>query len=315
MTGASGFVGGVLARQLAERGHQVVALVRDPDRATALRNRGAQLVPGDLSDTSALSTLCDGVDGLFHVAGWYKLGVPNRAEAIRVNVEGTRAVLAAARAAGVPRVVYTSTLAVNSDTGATAVDETYRFAGRHLSAYDQTKADAHDVAVAAAADGLDVVTVMPGVVYGPGDTSETGRLLVAVISGRRPLVPSAGAVCWAYVDDVAAGHRLAMDRGASGESYMLAGTPASLAEALRMAAKITRTPGPIVIPGAAVRGTAALAGVVNRFVRLPPTYHPETLRASLASYLGRPDKAIKDLGWSARSLREGLDDLIARTKT
>ena len=131
ITGATGFVGGVLARQLRDAGHEVRALVRDPARATALDARGVELVPGDLDDAAALDRLCADVDGLFHVAGWYKLGQRDPSVGDRVNVEGTRNALAAAQRAGVPKVVYTSTLAVNSDTHGRVYDETFRHRGDH----------------------------------------------------------------------------------------------------------------------------------------------------------------------------------------
>ncbi len=151
ITGATGFVGGALVRQLVAGGHDVVALVRDPGSAGGLRDLGVRLVAGDLSDAAAIEEACSGVDGFFHVAGWYKVGSRKPAEGWRVNVDGTRSVLEAAKRAGVPRVVYTSTLAVNSDTGGAVVDESYRFTGKHLSVYDETKAAAHDIALEFAA--------------------------------------------------------------------------------------------------------------------------------------------------------------------
>src|SRR5688572_26686488 len=116
LTGATGFVGGALARQLREAGHEVTALVRDPARAEQLTALGVSLVRGDLDDSEALERTCTGTDVFFHVAGWYKVGTRDKAEGWRVNVDGTRAALTAAQRTGVPRVVYTSTLAVNSDT-------------------------------------------------------------------------------------------------------------------------------------------------------------------------------------------------------
>ena len=164
ITGATGFVGAALTRLLRESGHEVVALVRDPARATHLTDLGVSLVEGDLDDQAALTRLCTDVDGLFHVAGWYRLGSRHPDQGRRTNVEGTRNVMSVAREAKVPRVVYTSTLAVNSDTGGRTVDESYAFTGRHVSAYDETKAQAHEIAAQAAAHGLPVVTVMPGLV-------------------------------------------------------------------------------------------------------------------------------------------------------
>jgi nucleoside-diphosphate-sugar epimerase len=311
ITGATGFVGGALARQLREAGHEVRALVRDPGKASALTALGVELVPGDLDDTAALDRLCDGVDGLFHVAGWYKLGQRDPSVGDRVNVVGTRNVLEAARRAGVRKVVYTSTLAVNSDTHGQVYDETHRHTGDFVSDYDRTKAQAHGIAERFATDGLPVVLVQPGLVYGPGDTAQSGALLEQVVRGKRPQVPHGGGACWAHVDDVAAGHALAMERGVAGESYMLAGPRSTLADALRRLAAIAGTKGPMVLPDGMVRATAAVLAAVGRVVPLPPDFAAETLRASLATYYGSPAKAERDLGWRARDLDTGLRETVA----
>ncbi|MGI8823145.1 MAG: NAD-dependent epimerase/dehydratase family protein [Acidimicrobiia bacterium] len=310
ITGATGFVGGAVAGRLLGAGNEVFALVRRPERAGSLAERGVTLVVGDLDDHHALDALCDQRDGLFHVAGWYRLGDRDSDAGERVNVDGTRNVLGAARRAGTARVVYTSTLAVNSDTGGRTFDERYRFTGRHLSVYDETKARAHHIAKRFGDEGLPVVTVMPGLVYGPDDTSQTGALLFRVIEGSRPMVARGGGNCWGYVDDIAAGHVLAMERGVPGESYMLAGPEATLAEGLQMAAEIAGTKGPIIIPTGAVRALAVTAGGIGRLVPLPPLYAAETLRASLATYLGDPRRAQIELGWWCRPMREGLTALV-----
>jgi dihydroflavonol-4-reductase len=211
----------------------------------------------------------------------------------------------------VPRVVYTSTLAVNSDTRGEVVDETFRFTGRHISVYDETKARANDVAATMAAGGAPIVIVMPGAVYGPGDTSQTGALLAQAIDGHRPLVPVGGRLCWGYVEDIARGHLLAMQRGDDGESYLLAGEPASLARALRIAAELAQTKPPVVLPSALVRAAAAVAARLGS-LPLPADYAAETLRASLATYLGSPAKAEEALGWTSRPLRQGLAELVVR---
>lgn len=198
LTGATGFVGGELARQLVDAGHDVVALVRTPRRATGLAELGVELVEGDLDSAPALDRLLAGADGLFHVAGWYRLGDRDLSAGERVNVEGTRNVLEAALRAGTPKVVHTSTLAVNSDTGGAVRDETHRHTGSHITEYDRTKARAHDVAHELAARGLPVVTVMPGAIDGPGDTSQVGELVAQVVAGRRPQVPlGGGTLMWA----------------------------------------------------------------------------------------------------------------------
>ncbi len=308
-------MGGALAQALRSDGAEVDALVRNPAKATALEQAGVRLVPGDLTDVAALTEAARGSDGLFHVAGWFKIGVRDRGEGERVNVEGTRSVLSAARDAGVPRVVYTSTLAVNSDTHGQVVDETFHFTGEHVSVYDATKARAHDVAAEFAEDGLPVVTVMPGVVYGPGDTSQVGEMVRDVVRGRRVVVPSGARVSWGYIDDIAHGHVLAMQRGQAGESYMLAGPHAGLDEGLRLAARIAGTSGPIVIPGAAVRATASLVGLLERIVPIPAMYTEEALRSGSSSYLGTPEKAKRELGWTVRPLQEGMTQTVRALQT
>ena len=314
LTGATGFLGGALARALLAAGHDVAALVRDPGRAAELAGRGALLVPGDLHDQPALRSLLDGADGFFHVAGWFKLGDAHPEEATRTNVAGTRTALQVALDAGVPRVVYTSTLAVNSDTGGAVVDETYRFSGSYESVYSRTKAQAHEVARQLAAAGAPVVTVMPGLIYGPGDASPTGRIVSQAIRGRRPLAPAGGGVCWGYVDDVVAGHVLAMERGRPGEDYMLAGPRLPLVDGLRRAAALAGVPGPVAVPAAAVRGAAALSAALSRVVPVRGLYAAETLRSSLATYYGSSAKAQAELGWAARPLDEGLPPTMAAAR-
>jgi nucleoside-diphosphate-sugar epimerase len=310
LTGGTGFVGGRLARLLVQDGHTVVALVRHPDRAKALTDLGAELVAGDLLDVESVRTAARGVDGMFHVAGWYHVGGRDRTAAWRTNVEGTRCVLEMARLEQVPRMVYTSTLAVNSDTRGRVVAESYRFSGRHLSVYDETKATAHGIVADAAASGSPVITLMPGLVYGPGDTSQSGKLIRRVLHRHRVVVSNGGGFCWGFVDDIARGHLLAMQRGRVGETYMLAGPPYSLAEGLRVAARLAGGPAPVVVPGATVRAAAAVTQLVERVVPLPDTYHAEALRSSLATYLGTPAKAERELDWSARPLEEGLAETL-----
>jgi nucleoside-diphosphate-sugar epimerase len=310
LTGGTGFVGGRLAALLVKAGHEVVAVVRDPSRATGLAALGVSLVRGDVTELAGLRTAAEGADGFFHVAGWYHLGAKQPEQAWRTNVDGTRVVLDAVRQTAVPRLVYTSTLAVNSDTGGRVVDETYRFTGKHLSVYDETKAQAHDLVAQAAGNGTPVVTVMPGLVYGPGDTSQTGAMLQQLLRGKRVLVTAGGQVCWGFIDDTAAGHLLAMERGSIGQSYMLAGPPHPLAEALRMAARMAGKPAPLVLPVPAVKAVQAFTGALERVLPLPGIYSAEALRSLLATYLGTPAKAERELGWSARSLHDGLTDTI-----
>ena len=153
VTGATGFLGGELTKQLISKGHQAVALVRTPARASLLRTLGVQLHEGDITDRESLRAPMTGVDGVFHCAAWYKVGV-DAGEAERTNVEGTRNVLDTMRELGIARGVYTSSVAVFSDTRGAMPDESYRYAGPHLSHYDRTKWRAHyEVALPMIASG------------------------------------------------------------------------------------------------------------------------------------------------------------------
>src|SRR5690349_13164967 len=139
LTGATGFVGGHMARLLKAEGHDVAAVVRDPRKAKDLEDLGVKLFRGDVTDKASLREPMQGADGVFHIAGWYKVGTRDKSEGQRINVEGTRNVLETMRELGIAKGVYTSTLAINSDTHGKVVDETYHFNGKHISEYDRTK--------------------------------------------------------------------------------------------------------------------------------------------------------------------------------
>ena len=178
VTGATGFVGGQVARQLIAAGHSVVAPVRTPAKAQDLAALGVDVRQGDVTEKESMREAMRGADGVFHIAGWYKLGVKDKSEGERINVQGTRNVLELMRELEIPKGVYTSTLAVFSDTHGRMVDETYRYDGPHLSEYDRTKWVAHyEVADPMIAQGLPLVIVQPGLIYGPGDTSSVRTTL------------------------------------------------------------------------------------------------------------------------------------------
>lgn len=312
LTGATGFVGGSLARLLAAAGHTVRAIVRVPARAGDLAALGLELHEGDVTEKESMRGAMTGVDGVFHVAGWYKLGARDRAAAAAVNVDGTRHVLELMRELAVPKGVYTSTLAVNSDTRGRIVDESYRFTGRHLSLYDQTKADAHRVAEAFIAEGLPLVIVQPGVVYGPGDTSSLGTTLVNFFRRKLPMLPARTAFCWAHMEDVSRGHLLAMERGQSGRSYFLAGPPHTMIEGFALASEITGIPAPRWhAPPGLLKGLAAGMSVIERLAPVPPDFASETLReAAGTTYLGTNARARAELGWDVRELRVGWTETV-----
>lgn len=307
LTGATGFVGGAVARRLVADGHAVRALVRAPQRAQDLVRLGIELHQGDITDRSSLRAPMTGVDAVMHVAGWYKVGVPDGA-AHEINVGGTRNVLETMAELGVSKGVYTSTLAVNSDTRGRVVDESYRFEGRHLSRYDATKAEAHRVAESFIARGLPLVVVQPGAVYGPGDTSALGTLWRRLIARELPPLPARTAYCWGYIDDIASGHVLALERGQPGRNYYLAGPAHTLQEAVEIASRLAGiSPPRRYLPPWVLRAAALPMAAAGAFVRLPPEFTAEALRVLAGvTYLGSGLRARQELGWRARPLIDGL---------
>lgn len=314
ITGATGFIGGKLAKRLIDDGHEVVASVRSPAKAVHLKELGIQLAQGDITDKASLRQPMTGVDGVFHIAAWYKVGARDSSMAETINVDGTRNVLELMQELGISRGVYTSTLAINSDTKSQMVDESYRFTGKHLTVYDQTKYDAHfKVAEPMVRAGLPLVTVMPGAVYGPGDGSDLRDVLVNVIRGRMPFVPDDTALCFAHVDDIVDGHILAMEKGKLGEDYIIAGEPMLLKDYFRKAAELAGVRPPMLtLPPALLKVNAAVSGVLERVIPLPAMFSSEALRTTAGvTYWGDNSKAKRELGYNPRLVAEGLPETVA----
>ena len=306
VTGATGFIGTRVVRRLREEGHEVGAIARDPGKAGDLTKLGVWVQKGDITDKESMRGPMNGADGVFHLAAWYKIGEKDKSPAVRSNIEGTRNVLELMKELGIPKGVYTSTLAVFGDTKGQAVDESYRHDGPWLSEYDRTKWVAHyEVAEPMMKKGLPLVIVQPGVTYGPGDPSAMGITLREYLERKLRGVPKVSAYCWGHVEDTAAAHLLAMERGRPGESYIVAGEPKTLIDAIEMAERITGIPAPRMRPSP---GFVRFLAAVTR---------SEMLRVSAgATYLGSNAKAKRELGLRHRPLEEGLrETLLAEMKT
>jgi nucleoside-diphosphate-sugar epimerase len=205
--------------------------------------------------------------------------------------------------------VYTSTLAVFSDTKGQLVYESYYHAGPWLSEYDRTKWEAHyNVALPMIKAGLPLVVVQPGLVYGPGDTSVVRQTLIQYLQRKLPMLPKKTAFAWAHVEDIARGHILAMEKGQVGESYIIAGPTHTLIEGMQIAEAITGIKGPrFYMPVSVMRGMAAMMGLLDKILPLPQTYTGEGLRSTAGvTYLGDNAKARRELGYQPRALQTGL---------
>lgn len=312
VTGASGFIGSYLTSRLLAEGHLVTALVRTPEQARVLTPHGVRCYIGDILDRPSVYRAMRRVQGVFHLAAYVHIGTSRWDWAEAVNVTGTRNVLEVMRELRVPRGVYTSTLAINGDTAGRVVDESYRHNGRLPTVYQRTKWTAHhEVALPMMRRGLPLMVVMPGAVYGPGDRSDLARAFTAYLRGRLPAVPTRAAFCWAHVEDVAAGLLAGMERGRPGETYQMCGPPRTLREALSLAGHLAgRKGGPWPLPGRMLRPVAWVARGLARGV---PPLRPAAERLSIGAgetHLGNDARARRELGFSPRSLEEGMPETV-----
>jgi dihydroflavonol-4-reductase len=312
VTGATGFIGGHLVRKLRERGDDVVALVRSPDKAAALRELGCELIQGDLSDEQAIRDGVQGSDSVVHVGAVYKVGIPkSEREAMwDANVRGTERVLDAAHDAGVRRIVYVSTCNVFGNTHGELVDESYRRdeSEGFLSCYDETKYRAHQVAEDRLAKGYPIVIAQPAGVYGPHDHSELGNMIDQARTGKLKLkmFPEAGLML-VHVEDVAQGILLVHDKGETGQAYVLAGEQTRMGELVDRVCEISgRKPPRGTLPAGLIKASAPLGPVVGPLLGFPPNLG-ELIRASHnVTYWAKDDKARRELGYSPRDLDTGL---------
>jgi nucleoside-diphosphate-sugar epimerase len=315
LTGATGFIGGHVARVLRERGDEVVALVRSPEKAGNLRALGCELIEGDLAATDAIRRGSEGADSVFHVGAVYKVGIPKSEHEgmYDANVLGTQRVLDAAVAANVSRIVYVSTVNCFGNTRGKVVDEQYERPGEDfVSYYDETKFRAHQVALDRIEQGAPIVIVQPGGVYGPDDHSELGNVIDQTRTGKLKLkmFPDAGFML-AHVEDIARGIVLAHDKGQIGQSYVLAGEQATLGELVDKVASISgRKPPRATMPVALMKASAPLGPVVGPLMGFPPNLREMIKVSDGVTYWASDAKARRELGFDARDLDTGLRDTL-----
>lgn len=314
VTGASGFVGSAVARALLQAGWQVSALVRAHSDRRNLQRLGADLVTGDLADPGSLDRALAGCEALFHVAADYRLGARHPGELYRTNVEGTRNMLEASRRAGIARVVYTSsvaTIGLPAD-GSPGREETPVTVADMIGHYKRSKFLAEQLACEAARSGTSVVIVNPSTPVGPGDVkpTPTGQMVMDAAAGRMPAYVDTG-LNIVHVDDVAAGHLLAFDRGRSGERYILGGEDMPLREILVEISRLTgREPPRIRLSTSVLLPVAHVAELVSRLTGLPNRITVEGVRMARKRMFFSSDKAARELGYRWRPPHHAFEDAV-----
>ena len=303
VTGATGFVGSHVARQLLDSGHSVRVLVRAGSNPLLLENLAVERCEGDLRDIISLGRAMKGVCRVFHVAADYRLWSRNPDEIYQSNVAGTRGLFEAARPCGVERIVYTSTvatMAVPTADGSLPNEQTHATLDQMVGHYKRSKFMAEMEAVRAAADGLPVVIVNPTTPVGPGDwkPTPTGRIIVDFLNGKMPAYVDTG-LNIAAVEDIAAGHLLAAEKGRVGERYLLGARNMTLKEILDTLAAITGRPAPRVrVPHVVAIAAAHASELYSRITGREPQIPLEGARMSRHRMFVASDKAARELGYA-----------------
>jgi dihydroflavonol-4-reductase len=316
VTGGTGFIGGHVARKLRERGDDVRALVRTPEKGPALTELGCELVPGNLSDADAIRAGMQGCDAAIHGAAMYEVGIPasEHQAMYEANVIGTETVLRAALEAKLDRVVYISTVGAFGNTKEQVVDESYEHPGTgYTSYYEETKVEAHRLAKRLIADeGLPCVIVQPGGVYGPDDHSALGRQMNQFLAGKMPLMafPDLG-FNMVHVDDVATGVLLALDKGKTGEAYVLGGQITTMRELIQTLARVSgKKPPKRTLPTGLMKAMTPMGPIVGKMMNQGPNLRELISSADNVTFWAKHDKAMAELGYSPRGLEQGLRDML-----
>ena len=310
LTGGTGFLGKNVARALTARGHEVRLLAREGSNLAGLP--AGDIARGDVCDAASVRRAAEGCQAVLHMAALVKMWVPDRGAFDRVNVDGLRAALAAAEAVGA-RLVYTSSFMAIGPTTAQPADESQIHPGHSFrNDYERTKAHADVIAREAAGAGRDVVLLYPGVVYGPGDRT-AGNIVVNMIAdhlrGRFPGVIGPGDRLWSYsfVEDVAAGHVDALEKGRAGERYLLAGDNVDMNGFFHQLAEVAGVAAPrLHIPYAAASAMGWMLYAWAELTGAEPLLTHEVVGVFREHWAYTSAKAERDLGYHTTPLRDGL---------
>jgi dihydroflavonol-4-reductase len=313
ITGAAGFIGSAVARAVQARGATIVALVEPGADDRNLEGMDAECAVADIRDVAAVRAACKSARFVFHLAAIYRFWARDPRIFYDVNVGGTLNVLAAARAAGCERLVFTSTvgvLGVDGRRSAESADETCYSDIAHLyGSYKRSKYAAEHEALRACAEGLDLSIVLPTFPLGPGDTrpTPTGKVALDFLNGKMPAFADT-AMNVAHVDDLALGHVAALERGGRGRSYILGGENLSMRALLQTLADCTGLPMPrLRVPrGLVLTAGAASTLIEGRLLRREPHVPLEGARMSAAKMIYNDDRAREEIGYASRPAREAI---------
>jgi dihydroflavonol-4-reductase len=315
VTGAAGFIGSAAVRALLAKGASVRVFVRPTSDSGNLDDLPVERLFGDLRDRRSVDRAVKDCEAVFHVAADYRLWVPQPKEMFANNVDGTRNVMLAAGEAGVPRIVYTSsvaTLGLPQDVAA-ADEDTPATLADMIGPYKQSKFAAEAVVRAMVADkGLPAVIVHPSTPIGPWDRrpTPTGQIIVEAASGHMPAYVDTG-LNMVHVDDVAEGHLLALEQSKPGERFILGGDNLTLKEILVQIGDVTGRPAPrIQVPHKVVMPIAAMAEMWGRISHREPFVTLDGVRLARKKMFFSSERAKRRLGYRPRPASEAIVDAI-----
>jgi len=317
VTGGTGYLGGVLVRRLLAAGHEVAVLVRPASDLCGLPPE-VERRPGDVTDAASLREAVRGCRGLVHVAGLVSAWQRDPEAFHAVNVHGVGNAVAAAEAEGCEKVLVTaSVIALGPSGGRPLGAADFRARDRFLVPYEETKHKGALAAAEAAARGLPVVTLCPGVIYGPGAGDRQGLiagLAARVRDGRLvPQLRGGGAWCFSFVEDVAEGHLQALERAKAGGLYVLGGENATLARLYDLLEELTgRRARRVTIPAPVARLIGAVEVAAGRLFGHEPGLTPAGVRVMASDWAFHSEEAVRDLGYRETPLREGLARTLDR---
>ena len=307
ITGATGFVGAAILERLVAGDRPVRALTRTDAGAEVLRAAGAQPVRGDILDPASLDMAMDGCAVVYHVAGANAFCLPDPSPLYTMNVDGTRNVVEAAGRTGISRIVHTSSAATIGEPGGVVATETTPHRDEFLSHYERSKWEAEIVAFETAGRaGVDLVSVNPASVQGPGRVRGTAKLLIGYLNGTlKALIDSQMSVV--DIADCAEGHLLAEERGVPGERYILSGAILTVREAVELMGRVAGiTESPRVISPRAASGLATVVGTVGRIRGRRAPLCPEMMRTLLHGHAYDGSRATRELGLRYTPIEETL---------
>lgn len=306
ITGGSGVVGRAVVSHLLATGHEVVALARSPASATTLASLNADVVYGDLFDRRALGRLTEGAEVVFHVAGMNEMCLRDPSHMWKTNVEGTLAVLEVSRRSGVRRLVHTSSAVTIGEEHGTVGVETSKHRGYFLSEYERSKTVAERLVLDRAGD-VEVVSVNPSSVQGPGRSTGTGALFLAIARGNLPMLVDT-TISLVDIDDCARGHLLAAIHGVPGGRYLLSGPVLTVRDGVRLIGeRLGRRQRPWFVRPEVVTAVAPIADVVAAALGKQSPLCAESARVLLNGHRYDGTRASRELNLDYTSLDLTLD--------